>query len=449
MTAMSMRSIRRAGVLAVLLLAVILPARAQAIEVQRVVTDGGIEAWLVEDHSLPILSLDFAFRDSGAITDPEGKAGRANLVSGLLNEGAGDMDALTFQRRLEDLAIHMGFNAGRDTFSGSLKTLTENRAEAFRMLRLALTQPRFDPEPVERVRSQILAGLARDLQQPNTIAWRSWYATQFPDHPYGRAVEGTPESVKALTADDLRAFVADRFAQDTLVLGVVGDITAEELKPLLEETFGALPAKAAPFAIADAAPARPGEVVVKQMAVPQSTVAFGHVGLPRQDPDFYAAMVVDYILGGGGFASRLMEEVREKRGLAYGIGTSLVPLDHAPLMVGSVATRNDRVAETIDILRHEWARMREEGPTADELEKAKTYLIGSFPLQLTSTSSIAQMLTVIQLEELGIDYIDRREELISAVTLEDARRVASRLLRPERLTAVVVGEPTNLAAAVR
>ncbi len=432
---------------AVALVVLLLPARADAIEVQRVVSDAGIEAWLVEDRSLPILALEAIFRDAGAVTDPEGKAGRAYMVGGLLNEGAGDMDALTFQRRLEDLAVHMGFDAGRDSFQVSLKTLTENRDEAFRLLRLALTEPRFDAQPVERVRSQIQAGLARDLQDPRTIAWRAWFETQFPDHPYGTPVKGTPESVAALTADDLRAFVTERLARGNLILGVVGDIDAAALKALLDETFGALPTRPAPLDIAEAGPAAPAAVTVREFPVPQSTVVFGHRGLSRDDPDFYAAMVVNYVLGGGGFTSRLMEEVREKRGLAYGIGTSLRPLDHAPLMLGSVATRNDRVGETIDILRQEWARMREQGPTPEELTAATTYLVGSFPLELTSTSAIAGMLTAIQRHGLGIDYIDRRASYIEAVTADDARRVAERLLRPEHLAAVVVGEPSGLSPA--
>lgn len=419
------------------------PLPAVAAEVKRVVSDRGIEAWLVEDHSNPIVSMSFAFK-GGAIADPKGKAGTAHMVSGLLDEGAGELKSFEFQKALEDKAIKLGFDAGRDTFSGSLKTLTDNRELAFDMLRLALTQPRFDDEPIERVRSQIQANLARELQDPDAIAGRRWMAAAFPDHPYGTPANGSPETVAAIVKADLKGFVASRLARDNLFIGISGDITPEQLKPLLDKAFGALPEKAAPLAVDKVKPAAAGQTIVERKDVPQSVVVFGEEGISRQDPDWYAAYVLNYILGGGGFSSRLMEEVREKRGLAYGVYTSLQPMDYAALLTGSVATENARVAESLQVIRDEWRRMRAEGPTPEELKNAKTYLTGSFPLQLTSTGAIAGILTSMQLEELGIDYLDRRNALIEAVTVEDVKRVAQRILDPARLLAVVVGEPAGL-----
>jgi zinc protease len=418
-----------------------------SMEVQRVTSPGGIEAWLVEDHSNPILSIAFGFR-VGTADDPEGKEGLAEMVSGLLDEGAGDLDSQAFQKRLADLAIDLDFDVGRDDFTGTMRTLSENRDAAFDLLRLALTEPRFDPGPIERIRGQMLVLLARMASEPMQIADQVWWRTLFPDHPYGRRPLGTPETLAAIAPEDLRRFVDRHFARDNLVVGVVGDITAEELAPLLDKTFGGLPARAAPVPMAEAEPGNLGELVVVERAVPQSTVLFGAPGIKRDDPDFYAAMLVNHVLGGGGFSSRLTNEVREKRGLAYSVGSYLLTLDHAGLLRGYVATQNARVADSIAIIREEWRRMREEGPTAEELADAKTYVIGSYPLQFTSTASTAEGLVAVQLERLGIDYFDRREALINAVTLEDARRVARRLLDPATLTAVVVGTPEGLAATL-
>lgn len=436
-----MRLLRSAFLLVAVLVAGVVPAR--AVEVQRVVSPGGIEAWLVEDHSNPILALDLAFR-GGAALDPAGKEGLANLVSGLIDEGAGELDSQSFQGRLQNLSIRLSFSAGRDTFDGELTTLTENRDTAFDLLRLALTAPRFDAEPVERIRAQILAGMAQQAEDPGWIAGRTMDVLQFPEHPYGRPVEGTAQSLAAITRDDLQTFVATRFARDRLVIGVVGDITPDELASYLDSTFLALPAEGAALTVADTRPAARGELVVVEKDVPQSIVQLAQQGIARDDPDYYAAYLVNYILGGGGFASRLYAEVREKRGLAYSVYSYLYPLDHAALLAGGVATRNGRVGESLGIIREEWRRMAEEGPTAEEVADAKTYLTGSFPLRFSSSGRIAGMLVAMQTEDLGIDYLERRNSLIEAVTLEDAKRVARRLYDPAALTVVIVGRPDGI-----
>ena len=420
-------------------------APAAAIEVQRVVSPGGIEAWLVEDHSNPIISLDLTFR-GGAALDPLGKEGLANLVSGLIDEGAGDLDSQAFQERLQNLSIGLSFSAGLDTFSGDLKTLTENRDTAFELLRLALNEARFDEEPIDRIRSQILAGLARDSENPRVLVRRTLIKVLFPEHAYGRPASGTTESVTGLTVEDLRRFTAERFARDVLVIGVVGDITAKELAGLLDETFLGLPATAAPADLAATTPSGEGGVIVIEKDLPQSVVVFGHEGIARADPDYYAAYVVNYILGGGGFSSRLYKEIREKRGLAYSVYSYLNPLDRAALVMGGVATQNQRVAESLDLIRAEWRRMAEDGPSEDELRDAKIYLTGSFPLRFSSSGRISGMLIGMQLNYLGIDYLDRRNALIEAVTLDDARRVAARLYDVDKLTVIVIGRPEGIAA---
>jgi len=416
---------------------------ARVIDVQRVVSPGGIEAWLIEDPTNAILAIRFAFR-GGAALDPDGRAGLANMAASLLDEGAGELDSLAFQQQLDDLAIELGFDAGRDAFGGTLRTLTENRDEAARLLNLALTRPRFDAEPVERMRRQILSGLRQAAEEPGSVAGRRFFATQFPGHPYGVPSNGTEDSVAAITRDDLAGFVSRRIARDGLVVGVVGDITPADLGPLLDAAFTGLPAAAEPLAVADVDPADAGSTIVIDKAVPQSALIFGHAGTKRDDPHYYAATVVNRVFGGGSFVSRLYQEVREKRGLVYSVGTWLAPFDHAAMVMGRAGTANARVGETIDVIRAEWQRIAETGITAEELADAKLYLTGSFPLRFSSSDRIAGMLVGIQLENLGIDYLDRRNGLIEAVTLEHANRVARRLFDPEALTFVIVGQPEGV-----
>jgi len=413
-----------------------------AATVERVVSPGGIEAYLLSEPSIPFMSLSLHFR-GGAALDPSGLEGLATMASGLLDEGAGELDSQAFRTELEDLAIRLSFDAGRDEFTGQLKTLTKHRARAFELLRLALTAPRFDAEPVDRIRSQLQANLRRRAEDPDYLAALTWFATAFPDHPYGRPVQGTSESLAAIERADLEGFVGTRLAKDQLTVGVAGDVTAAELGPLLDLAFGDLPAHGAPAELDQALPAGSGTVVVRKQ-VPQSQVLFGQAGLRRADPDFYAAYVTNHMLGGSGFTARLTEEVREKRGLAYSVYSYLYPLDHAPLWLGGLGTANAAVAEALQVVRKEIAGMAAGEITQAALDDAKTYLTGSFPLRLTTNDAIAATLVTMQVDDVGIDYLERRNSYIEAVTLEDVRRVAARLYDPDHLLVVVVGEPAGL-----
>jgi zinc protease len=418
------------------------PAGQAASKVEHVISPGGIEAYLIPEHSIPFLSLSLHFKGGSAL-DPAGKEGLAYMVSGLLDEGAGELDSQAFRTELEDRAIRLSFEANRDAFMGQLKTLTKHQERAFELLRMTLTQPRFDGEPVERIRQQIQADLRRRAEDPDYIASRTWFETAFPEHPYRKPVEGTAGSVASITIGDLQQFVSGRLAKDNLVVGVAGDVTVEQLGVLLDRAFGDLPATSAAVDLPQAAPAADGTIVVRR-DVPQSHVLFGQEGLRRDDPDFYAGYVANHILGGGGFGSRLTDEVREKRGLAYSVYSYLYPMDHAPLWLGGVGTANATVNESIRLVRAEVARMAEGDIDAATLADAKTYITGSFPLRLTSNDQIASMLVSMQVNDLGIDYLERRNEYIEAVTLADVRRVAERLYDPDELLTVVVGAPTGL-----
>jgi zinc protease len=434
----------RALVLAVL--ALLLPATATsgaaAIAVQRVVA-GDIEAWLVEDHSVPVVSLGFAFR-SGAALDPAGKEGLAAMAMALLDEGAGDLDAQAFKRRLDDLAAQLSFNAGLDSVGGSLRTLSRHRDAAFALLGDAVNRPRFDAESVARVRAQLQAALRARATDPDVRASRLLFEALFPDHPYGRPDEGTPDGLSAVTDADLRAFARERLTRRAIVVGVVGDVTAAQLKPLLTATFGALPAGTEPAGPPDRQPAAAGRLVVASEAVPQSAIAFAQRGPKRDDPDFYVLTVLNHILGGGSFTSRLYQQVREERGLAYSVYTSLQPLDHAGVITGYAATANERVAETLDVVGSVWRNASTGDVSAEAVAEAKAFLVGSFPLRFTSSGRIADILVSMQLEHLGIDYLERRNGLIEAVTADEVNRAAQRWLDPDRLTFVVVGKPVGL-----
>ena len=422
----------------------LLPFTASATKIQPVISPGGIKAWLVQEPTIPLLSISFSFA-GGATIDRPGRKGTGNMVSGLLDEGAGPYNSLAFQTKLEELAVRISFDADRDRFSGSMRTLSKNRDAAFELLRLALNEPHFEAEAVERIRGQIVTGLIEDGEDPNAIGGRLWFKTAFPDHPYGLSSKGNLETVKAITIDDLRTFLAKALAKDRLSIGIVGDISAQEVGPLLDWTFGELPQSTDIPAVRDVVPVSQGVTKVVQKAIPQSLVIFGGPGLKRDDPDWYAAYILNYVLGGGGFSSRLNEEVREKRGLAYSIYSYLYPLDHAAVHLGGVGTQNSRVAEALQVIKQQIRQMRDEGITAKELANAKLFLNGSFPLRLTSSSRIARLLLAIQQENLGVDYLDRRPKLFNAVTLEDIARVAKRLLRPEKMLIVVVGQPDGLS----
>jgi zinc protease len=424
------------------MLASYVPA-ASAIDIKRVVSPGGIEAWLVQDTKVPLLSIKFLFK-GGVETDPPGKEGLANLTSTVLDEGAGPYDSEEFQRRLADNSISIGFTATTDGFYGGIHSLVETQDEAVDLARLALTQPRFDEEAIERMRRGVLSQIRRDQGDPDFLARRALYETAFPDHPYGRRARGSLESVGSITKADMTAFVRQRFAKDNLTVAATGDITPEQLGPVLDRIFGALPDKAAVRPPADTVPKGAGETVLVPRPQPQTVVLMGQAGIKRDDPDWFATTIMNYVLGAGSFSSRLMDEIRQKRGLTYGVYSYLVPFQHSALIMAGGSAANANAGKMVELMKAEWQKMRDHGITQQELDDAKTYLTGSFPLQFTSSGAIADVLLQVQRENLGIDYLDRRTDLINKVTREDVQRVAKRLLDPAALLTVVVGQPEGI-----
>jgi zinc protease len=416
---------------------------AHATQIERVVSPGGIEAWVVREPS-PLIAVEFAF-EGGAEQDPPDKPGVAYLAADLWDDGAGELDAKAFHSRLENKSIGLSFGAGRDHVRGSLRTLTVNRDEAFDYLRMALTAPRFDADAVERDRAQLISRLERQSQSPNDIASRTWWQAAFPDHPYGRPIAGTPESITRITIDDLKSYTRRVLARGKLKVAIVGDIAPADVGALLDRTFGALPAEPDLTPVADVVMQGLGRRIVVPLDVPQAVVTFGTRGIARSDPDFMAAYIVNHILGGGSFSSRLYQEVREKRGLAYGVSDGLSWFEHAAVLIGGTATRSAVTGEAIGIIEQEIHRLAETGPAEQEVADAKSYLEGSYALGLDTSAKVAGQLVQMQLDNLGIDYIERRTGMIEAVTLADTKRVAKRLL-DAGLLVTVVGQPQGVTS---
>jgi len=407
--------------------------------IQEVKSGKGITAWLVEDHTVPIVAIRFVF-DGGTAQDPAGKEGLANLMSGLFDEGAGDLDSDAFQVKLDDAGAEMSFDAQRDGTYGSMRMLSEEKDAAFDLLTLAVNRPRFDQAPLDRVRAQVLSGIIANERDPNAIAQRKWLSAIYGEHPYSRPDEGTRQSIAAITPQDLGAFHKASFARDGLHIAVVGDIDAATLKRKLDQLFGDLPQKQALAPVADTQP-KLGQHLEVDYDLPQTSLQLAYPGVKRSAPDFFAAVLMNDILGGGTFTSRLYDEVREKRGLAYGVDSNLIDHEHSNALVITTATRSDRAAETLALVRKVVKELAEQGPTAAELEAAKKYMIGAYAINnLDSSGSIAATLLELQLDNLGIDYLQRRAALINAVTISDVKAAAKKLLSPDPAI-MVVGPP--------
>jgi zinc protease len=422
-------------------LAAAFAAPAYAATVKNIDLGKHAEVWFAEDHTVPIIAFNISL-PAGSAYDPAGKAGLAAFTGAMIDEGAGDMDSKAFHEALANKAIAFRARADRDYLVNSVSTLKENAPEAMRLLQLALTRPRFDAEPLTRVRTQIIQSLEQDQVQPPSVASRAFVRAFFNGHPYAHPISGEIGSINAITAADLRAFAKSHWTKYGIKIAVAGDITEAALTKLLGQTFQPVSGAVPPSVPNIGRLGTPGVHVVP-LDVPQPTAVFGLPGIMRHDPDFIPGYVANYILGGGGFSSRLMEEVRVKRGLTYGISTGLSSYNKASVMQGSVATRANAIRQTVQVVKDTMAKFAAEGPTQRELDDAKTYLTGSFPLAFASNSGTASQLGTFLRQNLDIGYVTRRNALIQAVTLDDVRRVGKRLFDPSRLTVVIGGSPAE------
>ena len=418
-------------------------AASRSATVQKIRTPAGLECWLVEDYAVPLVAFDFAWR-GGSVQDPAGKEGAASMLAGLLDEGAGPLDADAFHRALDDKAVEISFSADRDLFNGRMKTLTRHIDDAFEFLRLAVNEARLDDDAIERVRSQMIAGLKREAKDPDALAGKAFREAAFPGHPYSRPGRGTLDSVPAISRDDLMKMRADVLARGNLKIAAVGAIDAARLAALIDMVFGGLQGKPLLSPIPDVTLAGLGSRKIVDVDVPQATIRFALPGLSRKDPDYMTATVVNHILGGGVFSARLFREVREKRGLAYSVHSQLANWEHAAMFSGGTSTKNERAAESLSVIEEEIAKLAADGPTEEELDKAKKYLTGSYVLRFDTSTKICDQLVHLQTEDFPVEYLDERNAMINAVTLEDARRVAKRLFDGKQLLVAVAGRPQGM-----
>ncbi|MFT3724726.1 MAG: pitrilysin family protein [Hyphomonadaceae bacterium] len=413
--------------------------RSSLADIQIVTSPGGVTAWLVSESFVPIVAMEMAWK-GGAAVEPADKRGVGWVLGYMMNEGAGNMDTAAYGARMEDLNMKFACGVWADWTSCGLTTLKETSDESFDMVRQAFTKLRFDDEPFERAKREMIVGLKADETNPRAVASKAMNGYLIPGHPYARTP--TPETVGRVTKADAQKLMAQLMTKDKLLVVVVGDITAEELKPKLDRIFGGLPATSelpeVPDAVAKAAPAKP---IVRKLPQPQTLVLFSGPGVARSDPDFYAAYTLNYILGGGGFSSRLTDDIREKRGLTYGIGTGLSVQPHLWRWSGSSSTTNEKADEVVALVKENIKRLGEDGPTQKELDDAKQYLTGSFPLAFDSNAKIAKNLMGFRQDDMGPDYVERRNDYFNSVTLDDLKRVAKEYMKPENFTFVMVGQP--------
>lgn len=419
-------------------------AKDPVLKIQEVTSAGGIKSWLVEDHTVPVIAMNFGFKGAGTVNDPADKQGLVRMLSNTMDEGAGELTSQAFQKELLDLSISLSFGASRDDFTGGVKTLTRNKDRAFALLALALTKPRFDEEPVGRMRAANQSRIRGSMSDPEWIAARLENDIAFAGHPYARNSGGTLSSLDKITPDDLRNYHKSHLGKNDLVVAVAGDITKEQLSVLLDQVFGALPNLPA----IDPAPAltlqNAGSITVYKKDIPQTVIEMIQPGIDVKDPDFQTAQIMNFILGSSGFGSRLTEEIREKRGLTYGIYTSLMNMDDFDGLNVGTSTENKNAGNVIALTKAEFAKMKNEPVSDKELQDAKTYLIGSLPLSLTSTGDIAGVLLSLQMDDLPIDYLDRRAQAIESATVADVQRVAKKVLAEDALVTVLVGQPEGV-----
>ena len=415
------------------------------LNIQELISQNGTKFWLAQEKSIPFVSLEIRFR-GGTSMDDNKTRGAVSFMTAMLEEGAGELDAQAFSKARDSIAASFNFDVSRDSLSVSARFLSDTREEAIQLLKQALTTPRFDKEAMERVRKQIIAIIASNQKNQNKIAQSKLYELTFPDHIYSSSGLGSTDKITLLNGNDLRQAHKVAITRDRISVSIVGDISEIQAIEMLDELLENLPDSSKLLPKRVRANLDLGTVLVDYPS-PQSVAFFTFKGISRTDQDFFAAFVMNHILGGGGFNSRLMKEIREERGLTYSVNTSLAQYDHAELYLGMFQSSNDKISEAIGILKKEIALLANNGVDQEELEEAKKFLIGAYPLRFDGNVRIANILAGMQFMGLDKEYIKLRNVMVSGVTSEDVARVAKRLLSSKEFTLVVVGKPEGLKAS--
>jgi len=396
----------------------------------------GARVYFVESRVLPMLDVQVDFA-AGSMFDPAGKSGTAALTRSTLDLGAGVRDETAIAEQLADIGATLGGGADTDRASVAVRTLSapEKREAALDILKNVLQAPRYDAAIFEREKARTVASLKEAMTRPDAIAGRAFWNALYPVHPYGR--QATPESVAALTRDDLAAYHARYYTAANASITLVGDISRAEAERIAETLIGGLPVgSAASLPAPPTVP--PGSTVKLAHPASQAHVMIGLPAIERGNPDFFPLQVGNYTLGGGGFVSRLMKEVRDARGYAYSVYSYFAPLKQSgPFQIG-LQTKRSQANDAIKVSRDVLAGFLKNGPSAEELEAAKANLTGSFPLRLDSNKKILDNVAVIGFYGLPLDYLDRYQANVQAVTVDDVKRAFSRHVRLENLNTVTV-----------
>lgn len=410
--------------------------------IQQFVTPGGVSVWLVEEPSIPILSLRMAWQ-AGETNDPEGMEGLTNAMVYHMNEGAGEYDTQAYFKRMEELNMSFSCGASDESTYCNASMLTDNAADSFEMISLALAEPRFDDGPFERFQREQEVSLQTRETNPQFLARRARIQALYPDHAYAR--ETSAESLAAITQDAMRTQKDLLMVREGMLVTAVGAMSPEELAPLIDAAAAGLAETSDTSETADVVLADPvAAPLTVDLPQPQSLVTFAAPAMKREDPDFYTAVVLNYTFGGGGFESRLMKDLRVEKGLTYGVYTQVSSEDKLQLWAGGGQTKNESAGEFIAAVRANMESMVAEGMTEQELSDAKSYLTGSYPLGFDSNAKIAARMMGVRLDGLPVDFFDKRNAMVDAVTLEDVNRVAAEYLDPGNFTFVVVGQPEGL-----
>ena len=410
-----------------------------AIQFESLKTKNGIKFWLIEDKSLPLVSMSFSFK-GGSILDPIGKDGVTNLMTSLLDEGTQNFTASEYRLFKRENGIKISFSSSKERVEGTFQVVKPRLQEGFYLLFESINKARFPINEIKKVKSQVKASIKIDNSNISTIASNKFNEFFFKDKLIGRNTKGTLKTLSTISRDDIKSIYKSSFIKDRLVIGISGDIDPSLAKKYVDYVFGDLQSEKFKNPISKLKELSEGRKIIK-MKTPQTTVVFGQKGLGRKDEDYFAARVINYVLGGGGFQSRLYKEIREANGLVYSIYSYLMPYEYAGVIVGGFQTRNENVGTTIEKVKSEWKKIKTNGITKTELQNAKTYYKGSFSRNFTSTMSIASLLMIVQYYDLGEDYFRKRDLIIDDLKLNEINNLAKKLFDSESLFFMIVGEP--------
>ena len=392
----------------------------------------------MKDKSLPLISMSFSFK-GGALLDPSGKEGATNLMVSLLDEGTENFKGNKLKLSLKENGTKISLSAEKEKIEGTFQVVSSQIQEGFWLLYESINKPLFNSEDITKVKKQIQASIKIDKSVVSTQASEKFNEIFFKDSLFSRNVKGTSESLKKISRNDILKIHKESFTKNNLIIGVAGNIDSENAKKYIDYVFGELPSSKAKRETPPFDNLEKGKEFF-EMETPQATIVFGQRGFGRKNKDYFAARVLNYVLGGGGFQSRLYKEVREKNGLVYSIYSYLMPYESDGVIIGGFQTRNKNVDETILKVKQEWKKMKNQGISANELKEAKTYYKGSFSRNFTSTISIATLLKVVQYYDLGKDYFANRSEIIDNLKLKEINSLASRIFDEKNLFFMIVGK---------